>query len=216
MLRPAVPPPARILRDGKPFEFRDEPAQETHVSVDVLEQGKGERAPRRRDSRDPAPLQTVPRSDESTSFATRGLGPCRHEPGVGLSRGCRCLASAASESSKPQQTVRGAFSDHGIRTGSSKDGRHSRSGGVDPGLWFEDVILLAPFVAGDYEVESVSVMRQRQPNVAGRNMGTGGRQVLSVLGVCFRLGRPGGGPRRPGGHGPPRPRGAAAFVMRGS
>ena len=29
--------------------------------------------------------------------------------------------------------------------------------GVDPELWFEDVILLAQFVAGDYEVERVSV-----------------------------------------------------------
>ena len=29
--------------------------------------------------------------------------------------------------------------------------------GVDPELWFEDVILLAQFVAGDYEVEGVSV-----------------------------------------------------------
>jgi predicted nucleic acid-binding protein len=28
---------------------------------------------------------------------------------------------------------------------------------VDPELWFEDVILLAQFVAGDYEVEGVSV-----------------------------------------------------------
>jgi hypothetical protein len=28
--------------------------------------------------------------------------------------------------------------------------------GVDPELWFEDVILLAEFVAGDYEVEGVS------------------------------------------------------------
>jgi len=29
--------------------------------------------------------------------------------------------------------------------------------GVDPELWFEDVILLALLVAGDYEVEDVSV-----------------------------------------------------------
>ena len=29
--------------------------------------------------------------------------------------------------------------------------------GVDPGLWFEDVILLAQFVEGDDEVERVSV-----------------------------------------------------------
>jgi uncharacterized protein len=29
--------------------------------------------------------------------------------------------------------------------------------GVDPELWFEDLILLAQFVAGDYEVEGVSV-----------------------------------------------------------
>jgi putative PIN family toxin of toxin-antitoxin system len=29
--------------------------------------------------------------------------------------------------------------------------------GVDPELWFEDVILLAQFVAGDYEVDPVSV-----------------------------------------------------------
>jgi putative PIN family toxin of toxin-antitoxin system len=29
--------------------------------------------------------------------------------------------------------------------------------GVDSELWFEDVILLAEFVAGDYEVEGVSV-----------------------------------------------------------
>ena len=29
--------------------------------------------------------------------------------------------------------------------------------GVDPELWFEDVILLAQFVAGDYELEGVSV-----------------------------------------------------------
>jgi len=29
--------------------------------------------------------------------------------------------------------------------------------GVDPELWFEDVILLALFVAGDYEVEGISV-----------------------------------------------------------
>ena len=29
--------------------------------------------------------------------------------------------------------------------------------GVDPELWFEDVILLAQFVAADYEVERVSV-----------------------------------------------------------
>ena len=28
---------------------------------------------------------------------------------------------------------------------------------VDPELWFEDVILLAQFVAGDYELEGVSV-----------------------------------------------------------
>ena len=28
--------------------------------------------------------------------------------------------------------------------------------GVDPALWFEDVILLAQFVAGDYELEGVS------------------------------------------------------------
>jgi putative PIN family toxin of toxin-antitoxin system len=27
---------------------------------------------------------------------------------------------------------------------------------VDPALWFEDVILLAQFVAGDYEIEGVS------------------------------------------------------------
>jgi putative PIN family toxin of toxin-antitoxin system len=29
--------------------------------------------------------------------------------------------------------------------------------GVDPELWFEDLILLAQFVAGDYEVEGVSI-----------------------------------------------------------
>ena len=29
--------------------------------------------------------------------------------------------------------------------------------GVDPELWFEDVILLSQFVAGDYMVEGVSV-----------------------------------------------------------
>jgi len=29
--------------------------------------------------------------------------------------------------------------------------------GVDPGLWFEDVILLAQFVAGDHEFDGVSV-----------------------------------------------------------
>ena len=29
--------------------------------------------------------------------------------------------------------------------------------GVDPELWFEDLILLAQFVAGDYDVEGVSV-----------------------------------------------------------
>ena len=29
--------------------------------------------------------------------------------------------------------------------------------GVDPELWFEDVILLAQIVAGDYELEAVSV-----------------------------------------------------------
>jgi len=30
-------------------------------------------------------------------------------------------------------------------------------GGMDPELWFEDLILLAQFVAGDYEVEGVSI-----------------------------------------------------------
>jgi putative PIN family toxin of toxin-antitoxin system len=44
-----------------------------------------------------------------------------------------------------------------VRAFAYPKGRKYIHAGVDSELWFEDVILLAEFVAGDYELEGVSV-----------------------------------------------------------
>jgi uncharacterized protein len=89
-------------------------------------------------------LRVVPDTNVSVSALIRPQGP----PGQIITRFLDNSFEIVLSPAIVEETVR-AFAYPKVR-------KYIHAG-VDPELWFEDVILLAQFVAGDYAVERVSV-----------------------------------------------------------